>query len=166
MFAISRSSVLKACVSVGLIFISAQVCAEEKTHGPGEHNARHTLNKGKKWETDDVLKRGMDDIRQTISASQEAIEKNQLQSRDYQQLAEAMDKSLVNIVKNCKLTKQTDAAFHTIVLADMSQSIELMRTSPKHEIQRAAALGTLQTLRNYGEYFQHPGWKLNGVKSH
>jgi hypothetical protein len=63
-------------------------------------------------------------------------------------------------VKNCKLSKEADAAFHTIVLADLSQSAELMRTSPKLKVQRAGALGVLQALRNYGEYFQHPGWSV------
>jgi hypothetical protein len=28
-------------------------------------------------------------------------------------------------------------------------------------VQRAGAFGALQSLRNYGEYFQHPGWDMS-----
>jgi len=39
-----------------------------------------------------------------------------------------------------------------------------MRASPKIQAQRAGAFGVLQSLRNYGQYFQHSGWKLDEVK--
>jgi hypothetical protein len=110
--------------------------------------------------TDEVLRRGMDNIRQVMIANREAIENERLSTQDYQRLAAAVNKEAADIVKNCKLSKEADKAFHSIVLADLTQSTELMRASPKVQVQRAGAFGVLQSLRNYGEYFQHAGWDM------
>lgn len=165
MLATLRSTGFMAYGAIGLIFLATQVYAEEHSHEPGEHNGGYTLNQGKKWEGDEILRQGMDNIRQVVTTSQDAIEKDRLGSQDYQRLAETVDKTVAGIVKNCKLTKEADTAFHAIVLADLTRSTELMRMTPKTQVQRAGALGVLQSLRNYGENFQHPGWSLNDVRS-
>lgn len=166
MLSILRSKSLTVLGSIGLLCLATQVYAEEHSHKAGENKPAYTLNQGKKWEGDAVLRQGMEAIRQAVTANQEAIEKNRLGTQDYQRLADTVDQNLASIVKNCKLTKDVDAAFHTVVLADMSQSTEMIRTSPKIQIQRAGALGLLQALRNYGTYFQHPGWRVNEVAAH
>lgn len=165
MLAILHSTGFKVYGAIGLIFLASQVYAEEHSHEPGEHNGGYTLNQGKKWETDEILRQGMNNIRQVVITNQDAIEKDSLGSQDYQQLAETVDKTVAGIVKNCKLTKEADAAFHVNVLADLARSTELMHMTPKTQVQRAGALGVLQSLRNYGDYFKHPGWRLNDVKS-
>lgn len=166
MYTISRSTGMKFLGAMGLIFLATQVYAEELSHEHREHNVGFSLNHGQKWETDKILRQGMDDIRQLMTANQVAIEKDSLGPQDYQRLGDAIDKTVTHVVKNCKLPKEADAAFHGIVMADLIQSAELMRTSPKIQAQRAGALGIQQSLRNYGNYFQHPGWRLNEEKSH
>ena len=165
MLAILRLAGLGICVATGLTSLAAPVYADELTHREGAHGAAPTLNQGRKWATDDVLRRGMESIRQAMLANREAIEKARLGTQDYQRLAATVSKETSNIVKNCTLSKGTDAAFHSIVLADLLHSTELMRISPKVEVQRAGALGVLQSLRNYGEYFQHPGWTIDPAKT-
>lgn len=160
MLSLLRLKSLKVLGSVGLICLATQVYADEHSHQAGEHKAAFTLNQGKKWEGDAVLRQGMETIRQAVAANQEAIEKNRLGAQDYQRLADTVDKNIASIVKNCKLTKDTDEAFHTIVLADLVRSTEMIRTSSDIQTQRAGALGLLQALRNYGTYFQHPGWRM------
>lgn len=161
MFAISRSTGLKVCGAIGLIFLATQVYAEKHSHEPSELRAEQTLNHGEKWGTDESLRQSMDNIREAMTASQDGIKKESLSAQEYQRLAEVVDKNIADIVKNSKLTK----AFHVVVLADLTQSAKLMRTSTKTQAQRVGALGVIQSLRNYGEYFQHPGWRLNDVKS-
>jgi len=161
---IRSTGLLKVYGAIGLIFLATQVYAEDHAHESGEHNGGYSLNHGKQWEGDKVLRQGMDNILQVITKSQDDIEKDRLGSQDYQRLSESVDKTVAGIVKNCKLNKEADAAFHAMVLADLTRSTELMRMSPKTQVQRAGALGVLQSLRNYGEYFQHPGWRLNDVK--
>lgn len=164
MLTVSRSTSFKVYGALGLMFFAISVYADEHAHKPSERNAERTMTPGKKWGTDEALRRGMDNIRQAMTASLEDIEKERLGAQDYQRLAEVVDKNVADMVKNCKLTKEADAAFHNIVLTDLTQSMALIRTSPKIQTQRAGALGVLQSLRHYGEYFQHPGWHLGTVK--
>lgn len=160
MLAVLRSTGFKIFGAMGLIFLATLVYADEHTVKPSEH----TLSHGKKWETNEAMRQGMDNIRQAMTTSQEGIEKERLSAQDYQRLAEAVDKNVADILKNGNLAKVTSKAFHIVVLADLTQSTGLMRTSPKIQTQRVAAMGVLQSLRNYGEYFQHPGWPLGAMK--
>lgn len=63
-------------------------------------------------------------------------------------------------MNNYNRSKEADSTFHSIVLADLMQSTELMQVSPKAQVQRTGAFGVLQSLRHYGEYFQHRGWDI------
>lgn len=155
---ILRLAGIGACVATGLLSLATPLYAGEHAD---KHGAAPVLKQGQKWATDEVLRQGMDKIRQAMIANREAIEKDRLNAQDYRRLAEAVDKEVANIVKNCRLSKEADAAFHSTVLADLIQSTEWMRTSTKVQAQRAGALGVSQSLRNYGEYFQHPGWDMS-----
>lgn len=160
MSALLRLAGLGVCVATGLISLAAPVYANEHTHKHDAQHAAPTLKQGQKWATDEVLRQGMDTIRKTMLANRDAIEKERLTTKDYQQLAATIGKETTNIIKNCKLSKEADEAFHTIVLVDLRQNMEWMRTSPRVQVQRAAAFGIQQALRNYGDYFQHPGWEI------
>ncbi len=160
MFALSRLAGLGICVATGMMSLAAPVYAAEHEHKHEAQHAAPVLKPGQKWASDEVLRQGMDNIRQAMLANRVAIETERLGAKDYQQLAATVSKETANIVENCKLSKDADTAFHTIVLADLMQSTEMMKTSPKTQAQRAGAFGVLQSLRHYGEYFQHPGWKI------
>lgn len=163
MHAILRSAGLGICIAAGLISLAAPVYADTnaQTLRQGTQSSAPTLRQGQKWETDEVLRQGMDNIRRAMIANREAIKQGQFSTQDYQRLAAAVDQEVAGIVKNCKLSKEADKAFHVIVLADLAQSTESVRTSPKVQAQRAWVFGALQSLRNYGEYFQHSGWHVD-----
>jgi len=158
MLALLRLAGLGICVATGMVSLAAPVYANEHKHEA--QDAVPVLKPSQKWASDEVLRQGMDNIRQAMLANREAIEKERLGVQDYQRLAAAVNKDVADIVKNCKLSKEADSAFHTIVLADLTQSTELMQVSPKVQVQRAGAFGVLQSLRLYGEYFQYPGWDI------
>jgi hypothetical protein len=149
-------------IAILLMVVAGVASAEtDSDHTSGLHSKHSAvLNHGKKWETDETLRRGMENIRQAMIASQQDIEKERLGAQDYQRLAIAVNKNVADMLKNCKLSKGADSAFHLVVLNDLTQSAELMRTAQKIQLQRVGALGVLQSLHNYGEYFQHPGWQL------
>lgn len=161
MSAVFRLKNVKTLGCAGLILFASSVYAEGHSHERGEHDAAPVVQAGKKWETDAVLKAGMDQIRQAMLAARADIEANRLKSADYQRLGQTLEKHLADIVQNCKLSPKADSAFHKVVLADLTRDASLMRTSPKVEIQRLSAQGVLQTLRHYGDNFQHPGWQLD-----
>ena len=71
MLAILRLAGLWAGLATGLISLAAPVYADQHTHDA--HSAAPALEQGRKWATDEVLRRGMDDIRQAMLANREAI---------------------------------------------------------------------------------------------
>lgn len=168
MLAMLKKAGFGTMIAAGWLGLAMPGLAAEHAHdhAPDAHTPAPALKPGQKWATDDTLRRGMESIRNTMGARQEAIEKGRLGTQDYRQMGAAVHKSIVEVVSKCKLPKDADAALHAIVLHDLVQSTELMRKSPKVDTQRAAALGALQALRNYGEYFQHPGWSLGPAKDH
>ncbi len=161
-----NQSALRQCAAIGLLLLATTASAADgHTHKSPASGGMQAPKPGEKWASDEVLRQGMDNIRQAMAASQTGIEQERLTTQEYRQLAETVDKSLAGIIKNCKLPKDADKAFHTIVLMDMNAGLQMMRTSPKVAAQRVGALGVLQALRNYGQYFQHPGWNLERPKA-
>jgi hypothetical protein len=100
----------------------------------------------------------MNNIRQAIMANQDGIRNEQLRAQDYQRLADTIDKNVAAMRQNMQISKATEKAFHLVVMMDLTQSTELMRSGLKMPLQRAGAFGVMQSLRNYGDNFQHPGW--------
>jgi hypothetical protein len=152
-----------------LILVTTPAYADEHQHlHQSQSNAEssmHVLKPGEKWKTDKVVKLGMDNIRQAISVRQDDIIKGRLSAHDYHRIAIVIERNAAEIVRNCKLAKDADRAFHRVVLVDLLDGVTLMRTSKNIQAQRVGALGVLQSLRNYGKYFQHDGWSLDAVKS-
>ena len=158
MFAVLRATSLKLCSGLGLVFLACTVSAGTPATPSDKQNPAITLDQGKQWATDEAVRQGMESIRQTLMASQERIKNEQLNAQDYQRLADVIDKNLADIVKNRKVSKESEKAFHLVVMIDMKHNLELMRTATTVKLQRVGALGALQSLRLYGSYFQHPGW--------
>ncbi len=108
--------------------------------------------------TDEAVRQGMENIRQAMMASQDGIRNEQLRAQDYQRLADTIDKNVAVMRQHMQLSKTTEKAFHLVVMMDLTQSTALMRTGLKVPLQRAGAFGVMQSLRHYGDNFQHSGW--------
>ena len=162
MFAVIRSTALKISGGLGLILLAVQVQAA--TPAPAKPEAPATQSAApqvKQWETDAAVRQGMKNILQALLPEQENIEKKRLATPDYLRLAKTIDQNITEFLNVRKLPKEAEKSFNLVVMLDLTQSVELMRYSPKADLQRVAALGVLQTLHRYGEYFQHPGWPLS-----
>lgn len=154
-------SVMMALALFGTPWIGEAAYADDHRHQRSSESQQVSAARpAMKWATDDIVRQRMENIRQAVAANQASIQQDRLDSRDYQQLAEVINTNVNHLIRDCKLTQAVDAALHTLVLTDLTHSSELMRTSPKRAAQRAGALGVLQTLRLYGEYFEHPGWMM------
>jgi hypothetical protein len=104
------------------------------------------------------LKTGMDAIRHAVLALHLDITDSRLDSAGYQRLATSLDQTINTMLKDQAASEKAGKAFHTIVMGDLRWGIDMMRTSPKTDVQRLGALSVFQALRNYGQYFAHPGW--------
>lgn len=150
---------------LGTPWIGGTAYADEHHHeAPSERQQIPPAAPAKKWETDDVVRQRMETIRRAVASSESNIQQSRLTAQDYRQIADVISTNVGQIIKDCKLTQATDAALHTLVLTDLTHSSEIMRTSTRLSAQRAGALGVLQSLRLYGQYFEHPGWVMAPAK--
>ncbi|WP_374595023.1 hypothetical protein [Aquabacterium sp.] len=165
MFALLRGAVVVTAwatlgISGAVLAAGSELHHDHHAAQPGEVKLR-ALKPGEKWPTDETLRKGMEAVRSAVVAAQADATANRLDAAGYGRLADSLDQQLAAIVRGCKLTPEADAAFHSVVLGPLTHDAGTMRGSPKIEIKKVALMGITQTLRHYGEYFQHPGWDAN-----
>jgi len=157
--------------AAALLGIGAKTAlAEDHSHAHAHHahqahdagqTAQLTLNNGKKWDTDNNLRLGMDRIRDALAAELHAIHSDKATTEQYQALAKKTNDQITFMVKNCKLEPKADAMLH-LVLADIIAATDAMSGKDIGEARKGAEK-IAEALDNYGTYFTHPGW--HGVMS-
>lgn len=111
-----------------------------------------------RFATDDAVRAGMGAIRQKMAAAQTAIAEKQLGVQDYVALAQSIEADMQTHLARRSLPKAAAVAFNGSVWQDLSYCVGLMRNGRSVAMQRTGALGVQQVLRNYPQYFEHPGW--------
>lgn len=153
----SISKILASAVfALGLAFgsVGAGLAAEPHDHGQSA-DVQLKLDNGKKWQTDDALRRGMGEIRQAMAASLKPIHENKFSPVKYDALVADVQKQVDYVVGNCKLPEEADAQLH-IVLEQILDGINEMK-APAQKQQGAVKI--VKALDSYGKYFDHAGWK-------
>jgi len=146
-------------LAVALAFAGPAVAASDAhEHGHKAGEAKPGLNAGKKWQTDEPLRRGMENIRGALAADQKTIHASKQTPEQYDALATRVNAEVATIVKNCKLDKQADEQLHR-VLADVLAGAETMQGKAQGEPRREGAERLAKALDAYGRLFEHPGWK-------
>ncbi len=125
-------------------------------HAPGEKPALK-LNGKSKWGTDAPLRAGMTQLKDKVQAAHPAIHARKYTEAEYRALAAELDTALAGIFKDCKLPPDADAMLH-IVLVDVMAGSAQMKGDGGLEDMRKGAVKVIMALRQYGEFFDHPGW--------
>lgn len=154
--ALTLGGMLMGAVATGALADPSHRSNTNASANTGEKPRAAAAAQARKYATDEVLRQGMTNIAVLLDKSWQDVQGNKLQGPAYLELADKVERETVHIVRNCKLDERADQALHE-VLADMNQSLELMRRS-KPQIQRTGAIALAQALRNYAKYFDHPGW--------
>jgi len=135
------------------------LAADTHAHAAGAP-AELALDHGRRWATDEPLRRHMGDLHGLLATKIESIHADRLPPADYQALGAAVEQKVAAIVAECKLPPEADAMLHLIV-ADLVAGADIMqgKTSGKpadgaHKVVEAA--------NAYGRYFAHPGWNPLG----
>ena len=115
------------------------LAAEPHAHAAGEPT-RLALDHGKKWSTDEPLRKNMSEIRAALAAKEAGIHRGTLTSDDYKALGLLIETRVSNIV--AELLAGADA---------MQGKTEAKPAAGAAQAARAA--------NQYGRYFSHPGWK-------
>jgi hypothetical protein len=130
--------------------------ADSHQHAAGEPS-KLVLDHGKKWPTDEPLRKNMSEIRAALAAKAVAIHKGTLTPDDYKALGTLVQAHVANIVTECKLEPAADENLHLIV-AELSAGADAMQGKAK-VAPAAGAVQTVGAVNQYGRYFKHPGWK-------
>lgn len=155
-------SVLHAFLFIaGLSLSAAGLAAPVHKHDAHADNAAPSnlqLNAGKKWATDEPLRKSMESIRQSVEASLHQIHENRLAPAGYGALARKVEGEVGNIVSNCKLEPKADAQLHLIV-ADLLAGSEQMAGKVKKIKRQDGAVKVIGALEKYATYFDDPQFK-------
>lgn len=155
-------SALHALLFVAGLSLSAAGLAatahKHDSHGDQAAPATLQLNAGKKWATDEPLRKSMASIRQSVDASLHQIHENRLTPAGYHKLARKVEGEVGNIVGNCKLEPKADAQLHLIV-TDLLAGSEQMAGKVKKAKRQDGAVKVIGALEKYAVYFDDPQFK-------
>lgn len=150
------AAILVSASTLGFTFLAPAAWAAEQAHDHGHATAKQ-LAPGKRWQTDAPLRDGMGQIREAFAPQMVALHKNKLTPDQYKQLATRTEAQVGNVVANCKLPPDADAALHGI-LAEIGEGTQAMAGKSAMK-PREGALKVVAALDKYGQTFDHPGWK-------
>jgi hypothetical protein len=141
-------------IALGLALAHAQA-AETHSHHGAAATAKLTLDHGRKWQTDDVLRRGMGEIRSAMAQSLAPIHQGEFTPAQYDALAGRVQKQLDDVVANCRLPEAADRQLH-VVLEQIIDGVAGMKAPTGRD---KGAVKIVQALGQYGKYFDHAGWR-------
>jgi hypothetical protein len=155
----SMTALAAAFASTALLGLQARaIAADAHPHGHGgAETHKLQLDHGKKWATDEPLRKGMSEIRSLVDAQHDGIHQGKLKPADYAALGEKIEAQIGYVVANCKLDPKADANLH-VILEEVLAGVEAMKGKEKKD-PRAGAGKVVDALNNYGNHFDHPGWK-------
>lgn len=133
-------------LAIAMLFAGPALAAE---HSHGHHDDKPSLhlNAGKRWPTDAALRQGMEDIRKIMAEAPARP--------DYGRMAETIEAKTDAIVQNCKLGPEADAQLH-LILAGLIDGTQAMKGGKHPEDGATLVHGAL---KDYGRFFDHPGWR-------
>ncbi len=145
-------------VAIGLALGAPAPAAEPHAHGNHADKAAAAqlrLDHGKKWQTDDALRRGMSGIRGAMAEALGPIHKNAFTPAQYDALAADIQVQIDYVVGNCKLPETADQQLH-LVLEQIIDGVGDMKAA-KGRDQGAEKI--VRALAQYGKYFDHARWQ-------
>jgi hypothetical protein len=126
-------------------------------HDHGQASESLALDDGRKWTTDEPLRKAMTRIRQAMDKSVHAIHEDRLGIPGYQSLARTVTGQVNYMVRHCRLEPRADAQLHRII-ARLLAGADAMAAKAPMAARRDGAVTVIGALADYGEFFDHPGW--------
>ena len=139
-----------------LALAAAPALASPHSHGDHAAPRQLTFDEGRKWTTDEPLRRHMGEIRSALAANSSRILAGKLTDEEARALGAAIEARVAGIVTDCKLPPEADANLH-LVVADLVQAADILQGRTKQRAQQGTAIASRAT-QMYATYFDHPGW--------
>jgi hypothetical protein len=150
-----NKSFIPTVVALGLALGAPALGAEPHAHGDSAATVQLQFNNGRKWQTDDALRRGMSEIRTAVAESLMPIHQNAFTPAQYDALAARIQAQIDYVVGNCKLPEEADQQLH-LVLEQIIDGVGEMKAATGRD---QGAVKIVRALAQYGEYFDHVGWR-------
>ncbi len=141
-------------VALGFIMGPLGLAAEPHSHSEMTAPVQLRLDHGKKWQTDQALRQGMNEIHTAMEKSLTPIHKKTFTPAQYETLAERIQGQIDYVVENCKLPEEADQQLH-IVLERIIDGVTEMKAKTGRE---QGAVKIVEALGQYRKYFDPAGW--------
>jgi hypothetical protein len=155
-----KSILIRSALAASLAAaFSLPAMAAEAAHDHGTAaGAQLELNQGRKWQTDEPLRKGMSHMRAALAKDLKAIHAGKASEAHYEALAAKLNGEVAYVVQNCKLDPKADAELHKVI-AELLAGAEAMQGKEPGVARRDGAVRAVKALNAYGKYFDHPGWR-------
>jgi hypothetical protein len=144
--------------AIALAFPLTTLAAQPGHQHHGKVEQKLELNAGKKWTTDEALRKGMASLRTSVAAALPAAHAGKATVADYEGLGKEMGAQVGYIVENCKLEPKADAQLH-LVLEQIVSGIDTVEGKGAEKNRAMGVVHVAQALNTYGKYFDHTGWQ-------
>lgn len=144
--------------AISLAFPLTLLAAGHDHHEHGAAPQKIELNAGKKWATDEPLRKGMGTIRGRIAGALPQAHAGKLTPAQYEQIGQDLNGQVGYIVQNCKLDPKADAQLH-VVIGELTQGIDTLEGRQPEKERALGLVQAAQAVNTYGKYFEHAGWK-------
>ena len=148
-----RRYILPASLAIAFALTALPAAAASPSAHDHHGQPRLALDEGRKWATDEPLRREMSALRDALVE----VKKSRVRAADYRALGNLVEYRVGRIVAECKLTPAADANLH-VVVAELVGAADALRDADAANDPDAVRRATL-ALNEYGKYFDHPGWK-------
>lgn len=124
-------------------------------HDHSDHGAAVlSLNDGKLWATDEPLRIGMQRIRDAVAPALANRDQAHPDPEQSKALADTVQENVNFLIQNCKLAPEADAVLHVLITELLEGAALASANSPSGE----GVVKLAHALREYPQYFEHPGW--------
>jgi len=144
---------MSGLIAFGMALAPTAVLAAEPHSHPTSVEIR--LDNGKKWPTDEALRRGMSEIRVAMADALTPIHENKLSGAEFERLAARVQVQVDYVTANCQLPEEADHQLH-VVLEQVLDGIAGMKADTG---RTQGAVTVVRALELYGAHFDHAGWR-------
>ena len=142
-----NKSIISMAIALCLVSGAPAFAAEPHAHGNRAAEVHLRLDNGKKWQTDDVLRRGMSEIRAAIAESLTPIHDNVFTPEQYGALAARIQAQIDYVVGSCKLPEKADQQLH-LVLEQIIDGVAGMKAATGPSQGAAKIVGLLLNMES------------------
>lgn len=137
--------------------LAALAAADAHDHGKSAPH-KLELNAGKKWGTDEALRKAMSGIQASVTQTLPAAHAGKATAADYEAFGKDVTAQVTYMVENCKLDPKADAQLH-IIVADIMNGVEAAQGKHGEKKRAMGVVKVAQAANAYGKHFDHAGWQ-------